>query len=56
MWDVNHISWELARLVLAAMVGAAIGFEREAHGQAAGLRTRPRGSGPSSWSRWAPAS
>ena len=39
MWDVNHITWELCRLVLAAMVGAAIGFEREAHGQAAGLRT-----------------
>ena len=39
MWDVNHITWELTRLVLAAVVGAAIGFEREAHGQAAGLRT-----------------
>src|SRR5512137_649884 len=39
MWDVNHITWELFPLVLAALVGAAIGFEREAHGQAAGLRT-----------------
>jgi putative Mg2+ transporter-C (MgtC) family protein len=39
MWDLNHVTWELARLVLAATVGAAIGFEREAHGQAAGLRT-----------------
>jgi len=39
MWDLNHVTWELARLVLAAAVGAAIGFEREAHGQAAGLRT-----------------
>jgi putative Mg2+ transporter-C (MgtC) family protein len=39
MWDVNHITWELSRLVLAAVVGAAIGFERETHGQAAGLRT-----------------
>ena len=39
MWDMNHITWELSRLVLAAVVGAAIGFEREAHGQAAGLRT-----------------
>jgi len=39
MWDVNHITWELFRLVLAAIVGGAIGFEREAHGQAAGLRT-----------------
>lgn len=39
MWDIQHITWELARLVIAAGVGAAIGFEREAHGQAAGLRT-----------------
>ena len=39
MWDMNHITWELSRLALAAVVGAAIGFEREAHGQAAGLRT-----------------
>ena len=39
MWDLHHITWELTRLVLAATVGAAIGFEREAHGQAAGLRT-----------------
>ncbi len=38
MWD-NHITWELARLLIAACVGAAIGFERETHGQAAGLRT-----------------
>lgn len=29
----------LGKLTLAAMAGAAIGFEREAHGQAAGLRT-----------------
>ena len=39
MWDLNHVTWELARLVIAALVGGAIGFEREAHGQAAGLRT-----------------
>jgi putative Mg2+ transporter-C (MgtC) family protein len=39
MWDWQPVSWELARLVIAAGVGAAIGFEREAHGQAAGLRT-----------------
>jgi putative Mg2+ transporter-C (MgtC) family protein len=39
MWDLNHITWELSRLVIAAVLGAAIGFEREAHGQAAGLRT-----------------
>jgi putative Mg2+ transporter-C (MgtC) family protein len=39
MFDFHHVTWELARLVLAAAVGAAIGFEREAHGQAAGLRT-----------------
>jgi putative Mg2+ transporter-C (MgtC) family protein len=39
MFDWQHITWELGRLVIAALVGAAIGFEREAHGQAAGLRT-----------------
>jgi putative Mg2+ transporter-C (MgtC) family protein len=39
MWDWQYFSWELTRLVIAAGVGAAIGFEREAHGQAAGLRT-----------------
>jgi putative Mg2+ transporter-C (MgtC) family protein len=39
MGDWQHISWELARLLIAALMGAAIGFEREAHGQAAGLRT-----------------
>jgi putative Mg2+ transporter-C (MgtC) family protein len=39
MWDLQHVTWELARLGIAAAVGAAIGFEREAHGQAAGLRT-----------------
>jgi len=38
MWD-NHITWECAKLLIAAFVGATIGFEREAHGQAAGLRT-----------------
>jgi putative Mg2+ transporter-C (MgtC) family protein len=39
MWDWQHVSWELGRLLIAAAVGGAIGFEREAHGQAAGLRT-----------------
>ncbi|MFA4901705.1 MAG: MgtC/SapB family protein [Desulfobaccales bacterium] len=39
MWDIQFFAWELARLVIAAGVGAAIGFERETHGQAAGLRT-----------------
>ncbi|MGB8993201.1 MAG: MgtC/SapB family protein [Desulfobaccales bacterium] len=39
MWDNQHITWELARLLIAAAVGMAIGFEREAHGMAAGLRT-----------------
>ena len=39
MFDWQHITWELGRLVIAALVGAAIGFERETHGQAAGLRT-----------------
>jgi putative Mg2+ transporter-C (MgtC) family protein len=39
MVDWQHISWELARLLIAAAMGGAIGFERETHGQAAGLRT-----------------
>jgi putative Mg2+ transporter-C (MgtC) family protein len=39
MWDWHYFTWELSRLAIAAGVGAAIGFEREAHGQAAGLRT-----------------
>jgi putative Mg2+ transporter-C (MgtC) family protein len=39
MWDWQHVSWDLTKLVIAALIGGAIGFEREAHGQAAGLRT-----------------
>ncbi len=39
MWDWQHVSLDLVKLVLAAVVGGAIGFERETHGQAAGLRT-----------------
>ncbi len=39
MWDWQHVSWDLAKLLIAAIVGGGIGFEREAHGQAAGLRT-----------------
>ncbi len=39
MWDWQHVSGDLAKLIVAAVVGGAIGFEREAHGQAAGLRT-----------------
>ncbi len=38
MWD-QHITGELMRLLIAAALGGAIGFERETHGQAAGLRT-----------------
>jgi putative Mg2+ transporter-C (MgtC) family protein len=30
---------ELSKLILAAILGGAIGFERESHGQAAGIRT-----------------
>ena len=36
MW---HLPMMFGKLVLAAVIGAAIGFERETHGQAAGLRT-----------------
>jgi len=39
MLDWQSFSWELAKLLIAAGIGAAIGWEREAHGQAAGLRT-----------------
>ncbi len=39
MWDWQHVTWDLAKLLIAALIGGAIGFEREAHGQAAGLRT-----------------
>jgi putative Mg2+ transporter-C (MgtC) family protein len=39
MWDWQHASWDLLKLLLAAGIGGAIGFERETHGQAAGLRT-----------------
>ncbi len=30
---------DLAKLVLATLMGASVGFERESHGQAAGIRT-----------------
>jgi putative Mg2+ transporter-C (MgtC) family protein len=36
MWELELM---LGRLALSALVGGAIGFERETHGQAAGLRT-----------------
>lgn len=39
MWDTQDILISLGKLTLAAALGGAIGFEREAHGQAAGLRT-----------------
>jgi len=37
--DLHQISAELGKLILAALLGGAIGFERESHGQAAGIRT-----------------
>jgi putative Mg2+ transporter-C (MgtC) family protein len=39
MFDFNEVLPDLGKLVLAAFLGGAIGFEREAHGQAAGIRT-----------------
>lgn len=39
MIDWHDFLMELTKLLLAAILGASIGFEREAHGQAAGLRT-----------------
>lgn len=39
MWDWYQILFYVSKLLLAAVLGGFIGFEREAHGQAAGLRT-----------------
>jgi putative Mg2+ transporter-C (MgtC) family protein len=41
MWQLDwfQILFYLSKLVLAALLGGFIGFERETHGQAAGLRT-----------------
>jgi putative Mg2+ transporter-C (MgtC) family protein len=39
MLDFNTILSESGKLILAAVLGGAIGFEREVHGQAAGIRT-----------------
>lgn len=37
--DWHEIVLEFGRLLLAAILGGAIGFERESHGQSAGFRT-----------------
>jgi putative Mg2+ transporter-C (MgtC) family protein len=39
MWICTDTSCEVFKLIIAAVVGGIIGFERETHGQAAGLRT-----------------
>jgi putative Mg2+ transporter-C (MgtC) family protein len=39
MSNMPDLLISLGKLALAAVIGGAIGFEREAHGQAAGLRT-----------------
>jgi len=39
MYDWNIIVSDFGKLLLAAVIGGAIGFERESHGQAAGFRT-----------------
>jgi len=39
MLDFNVPLAESGKLILAAVLGGAIGFERESHGQAAGIRT-----------------
>ena len=38
-WDWNHIGLTLGKILIAAILGGAVGFERESHGQAAGFRT-----------------
>src|SRR4030066_1904225 len=39
MYDLHAILLDFGKLLLAAFIGGAIGFERESHGQAAGFRT-----------------
>ncbi|MFP3868586.1 MAG: MgtC/SapB family protein [Desulfobacteraceae bacterium] len=39
MWDWQLLLCNLQKLLIAALIGGCIGFERESHGQAAGLRT-----------------
>jgi putative Mg2+ transporter-C (MgtC) family protein len=39
MFDMQGALVELGKLVLATLLGGAIGYERETHGQAAGVRT-----------------
>jgi putative Mg2+ transporter-C (MgtC) family protein len=39
MWDWYQVLFYVSKLILAGLLGGFIGFEREAHGQAAGLRT-----------------
>jgi putative Mg2+ transporter-C (MgtC) family protein len=39
MWICSDVNCEVIKLVLAAVIGGIIGFERETHGQMAGLRT-----------------
>ncbi len=39
MWEWQEIGLGLGKLAMAALIGGAIGFERETHGEAAGLRT-----------------
>ncbi|NWF76101.1 MAG: MgtC/SapB family protein [Nitrospirae bacterium] len=39
MLEFNIVLSELSKLIIAALLGGAIGFERESHGQAAGIRT-----------------
>jgi len=39
MWDWQFLLESGGKLALAAVIGGAVGFEREAHGQAAGVRT-----------------
>ena len=39
MFDFHGILLDIGKLALAASLGGAVGFERESHGQAAGIRT-----------------
>lgn len=39
MWVCSQTSCDILNLIIAALAGGIIGFERETHGQSAGLRT-----------------
>ncbi len=56
--DLEHAVRVSVRLLVAAILGGALGYEREYKGKAAGLRTHmlvSLGAALSCWCRWKPA-